>query len=145
MGSLAGIDQKNEVYNQVKLLKKSQEIIFGSLEDFDVVDADKNKGAFMSPILFLNEYPFKKTDCHNIEAFGPVSTIMPYSNIEEAIKLARMGKGSLVCSIITSNMKIAEKFNMPVICLIDTPGAYPGLEAEERGQAEAIAKNIQEM
>lgn len=42
-------------------------------------------------------------------------------------------------------MKIAEKFNMPVICLIDTPGAYPGIEAEERGQAEAIAKNIQEM
>ena len=42
-------------------------------------------------------------------------------------------------------MNIAEKFNMPVICLIDTPGAYPGLEAEERGQAEAIAKNIQEM
>jgi len=42
-------------------------------------------------------------------------------------------------------MKIAEKFNIPVICLIDTPGAYPGLEAEERGQAEAIAKNIQEM
>ena len=42
-------------------------------------------------------------------------------------------------------MKIAEKFNMPVICLIDTPGAYPGLEAEERGQAEAIAKNIQQM
>jgi len=42
-------------------------------------------------------------------------------------------------------MRIAEKFNMPVVCLIDTPGAYPGLEAEERGQAEAIAKNIQEM
>jgi len=42
-------------------------------------------------------------------------------------------------------MKIAEKFNMPVISLIDTPGAYPGIEAEERGQAEAIARNIQEM
>ena len=42
-------------------------------------------------------------------------------------------------------MKMAEKFNMPVITLIDTPGAFPGLEAEERGQAEAIAKNIQEM
>ena len=42
-------------------------------------------------------------------------------------------------------MKMAEKFNIPVVCLIDTPGAYPGLEAEERGQAEAIAKNIQEM
>ena len=42
-------------------------------------------------------------------------------------------------------MKLAERFNYPVICLIDTPGAYPGLEAEERGQAEAIAKNLFEM
>ena len=42
-------------------------------------------------------------------------------------------------------MKMAEKFNMPVVCLIDTPGAYPGIEAEERGQAEAIARNLIEM
>lgn len=42
-------------------------------------------------------------------------------------------------------MKLAEKFNKPIICFIDTPGAYPGLEAEMRGQAEAIAKNIYEM
>jgi len=42
-------------------------------------------------------------------------------------------------------MKLAEKFNVPIICLIDTPGAYPGLEAEERGQGEAIARNIYEM
>ena len=42
-------------------------------------------------------------------------------------------------------MKSAEKFNVPVVCLIDTPGAYPGLEAEERGQGEAIARNILEM
>jgi acetyl-CoA carboxylase carboxyl transferase subunit alpha len=42
-------------------------------------------------------------------------------------------------------MKLAEKFNKPVIALIDTPGAFPGLEAEERGQGEAIARNIYEM
>ena len=42
-------------------------------------------------------------------------------------------------------MKTAEKFNIPVVCLIDTPGAYPGIEAEERGQAEAIAQNLMEM
>jgi acetyl-CoA carboxylase carboxyl transferase subunit alpha len=42
-------------------------------------------------------------------------------------------------------MKLAEKFNKPVVCLIDTPGAFPGLEAEERGQGEAIARNIYEM
>ena len=42
-------------------------------------------------------------------------------------------------------MKLAEKFRRPVLCLIDTPGAYPGLDAEERGQAEAIARNLKEM
>ena len=110
MGSLAGNEQKNEVTDKVKKLANSQEIIYGNLEEFEVKGADKNKGAFISPILFLNDDPFKKTDCHNIEAFGPVSTIMPYKTIHEAIELAKMGKGSLVCSIITNDMKIAEEF-----------------------------------
>jgi oxepin-CoA hydrolase/3-oxo-5,6-dehydrosuberyl-CoA semialdehyde dehydrogenase len=110
MGALAGNEQKKEVKEKVNQLAKSQEIVFGSLKEFKVVGADKNKGAFMSPILFINNDPFNKTDCHNIEAFGPVSTILPYKDISEAIKLARMGKGSLVCSIITNDMKIAEEF-----------------------------------
>ena len=110
MGSLAGNEQKMEVREKVKELSKSQEIVFGSLDNFDVVGADKDKGAFISPILFLNDDPFNKIDCHNIEAFGPVSTILPYKNIEDAIELAKMGKGSLVCSIITNDMKIAEQF-----------------------------------
>ena len=114
MGSLAGKEQKEEVAEKVQQLSKSQEIIFGSLEDFEVIGANKNKGAFMSPILFLNDDPFNKTDCHEIEAFGPVSTILPYKNISEAIELARMGKGSLVCSIITNDMKIAEQFVLGV-------------------------------
>ena len=110
MGSLAGNEQKIEVTEKVNQLAQTQDIIFGSLEEFEVTGADKNKGAFISPILFLNDDPFNKTDCHNVEAFGPVSTILPYESIDEAIELARMGKGSLVCSIITNNMKIAEQF-----------------------------------
>jgi oxepin-CoA hydrolase/3-oxo-5,6-dehydrosuberyl-CoA semialdehyde dehydrogenase len=110
MGSLAGSEQKKEVTEKVQQLAQTQEIIYGSLEEFEVTGADKNKGAFISPILFLNDDPFNKTDCHNLEAFGPVSTILPYKTIEEAIELARMGKGSLVCSIITNDMKIAEQF-----------------------------------
>jgi oxepin-CoA hydrolase/3-oxo-5,6-dehydrosuberyl-CoA semialdehyde dehydrogenase len=110
MGSLAGNEQKIEVTEKVKQLAQSQEIVYGSLEEFEVTGADKNKGAFISPILFLNDDPFNKTDCHNVEAFGPVSTILPYKTIDEAIELARMGKGSLVCSIITNDMKIAEQF-----------------------------------
>ena len=110
MGSLAGSEQKKEVTEKVKKLAKTQDLVFGNLEEFDVIGADKNKGAFIPPILFLNDDPFNKTDCHNIEAFGPVSTILPYKDINEAIKLARMGKGSLVCSIVTNDMKIAEDF-----------------------------------
>ena len=110
MGSLAGKQQKIEVTEKVKQLAQTQEIIYGSLEEFEVIGADKNKGAFISPILFLNDDPFNKTDCHNIEAFGPVATILPYKTLAEAIELSRMGKGSLVCSIITNDMKIAEEF-----------------------------------
>ncbi|MEN8957597.1 MAG: phenylacetic acid degradation bifunctional protein PaaZ, partial [Flavobacteriales bacterium] len=110
MGSLAGQEQVKEVTERVNQLAKSQEIVFGSLSDFEVQGADKNKGAFFSPILFLNDDPFNKTDVHNLEAFGPVSTIMPYRTIEEAIELAKMGKGSLVCSIVTNDNKIAKEF-----------------------------------
>ena len=112
MGSLAGLEQREEVKEKVLELSKSQEIVYGDLNHFDVVGADKEKGAFIAPILFLNGDPFTKTDCHNIEAFGPVSTIMPYKNIDEAIELAKMGKGSLVCSIITADDSIAKEFVM---------------------------------
>ncbi len=110
MGSLAGISQRNEVREKVEQLLKTQEIIIGDLEKFDVVGADKNKGAFMAPIVFLNNNPFKNTDCHNIEAFGPVSTLMPYRELDEAIELANMGKGSLVSSIVTADNAIAKAY-----------------------------------
>ena len=112
MGSLAGLEQREEVKDKILQLSKSQEIIFGDLSNFEVVGADKEKGAFLPPILFLNNDPFNKIDCHNLEAFGPVSTLMPYKGIEEAIELANMGKGSLVCSIVTADDVIAKEFVM---------------------------------
>jgi oxepin-CoA hydrolase/3-oxo-5,6-dehydrosuberyl-CoA semialdehyde dehydrogenase len=117
MGSLAGKSQLKEVTEKVLQLSKTQQIVFGDLQNFEVKGADKNLGAFISPILFLNESPFKNQDCHNIEAFGPVSTIMPYKNIEEAVELAKMGKGSLVCSIVTANDKIARDFVIGAACM----------------------------
>lgn len=110
MGPLAGQTQRKEVREKVEQLAQSQSIIIGDLDKFDVVGADKNKGAFMSPIVFFNDDPFHKTDCHNIEAFGPVSTIMPYNTIDDAIELAKMGKGSLVCSIVTADDDVAKEF-----------------------------------
>ncbi len=110
MGALATRTQVDRVRENVELLMKSQKIAYGNLDDFEVLGADKNKGAFFSPILFRNDDPFNKTDVHEIEAFGPISTIMPYKNIEDAIELAKMGKGSLVSSIVTPNDKEASEF-----------------------------------
>ncbi len=110
MGALASFTQLEEVKSKVLELSKTQEIIYGSLNKVDTIGADTERGAFFSPILFFNKDPFKNTDCHNLEPFGPVSTLMPYKTTEDAIMLAKMGKGSLVCSIITANDKIAKEF-----------------------------------
>lgn len=117
MGALAGKEQQKEVKEKVLQLANSQEIVFGDIENVEVLGADKNKGAFLSPILFLNTSPFTHTDCHHIEAFGPVSTIMPYKNLEDAIALANMGKGSLVCSIVTASDQIARDFVTEAACM----------------------------
>ncbi len=109
MGPLAGISQRNEVREKVQQLARSQSIVIGNLDQFEVMGADKEKGAFLPPIIFLNTDPYTKTDCHNIEAFGPVSTIMPYTAISDAIALARMGLGSLVCSVVTADDDIAKE------------------------------------
>ncbi|HET6227611.1 MAG TPA: phenylacetic acid degradation bifunctional protein PaaZ [Bacteroidia bacterium] len=117
MGALAGKSQLKEVAEKVLQLSKSQEIVYGDLKQFEVSGADKEKGAFMPPILFLNKSPFENTDVHNVEAFGPVSTLMPYKTTEEAVELAKMGKGSLVCSIITNDDKIAKEFVIGAACM----------------------------
>ena len=110
MGALATRTQVDRVRENVELLAKSQDMVFGDLDGFEVFGADKNLGAFFSPVLFRNNDPFNKTDCHDIEAFGPVSTIMPYKEVEDAISLAKMGKGSLVSSIVTPDDKEAREY-----------------------------------
>lgn len=110
MGSLAGQDQRSEVRNQIQKLLSSSQIIYGSLDSVEVIDADANKGAFISPLLLLNEKPFISHEVHEVEAFGPVSTIMPYKNSDEAIELSKKGKGSLCSSIVTADDKIAKQY-----------------------------------
>ena len=110
MGSLAGEAQRREVKEQVQKLLASSQIIYGSMDSVELIDADANKGAFMSPILLLNDHPLNSKEVHEVEAFGPVSTLMPYQTIEEAIILAKMGKGSLVSSIVTADKKIAKQY-----------------------------------
>ncbi|NCT74924.1 MAG: phenylacetic acid degradation bifunctional protein PaaZ [Chitinophagaceae bacterium] len=110
MGPLAGETQRSEVKGQVQKLLASSQLIYGSLESVEVVDADAHAGAFLSPLLLLNEKPFVNIEAHEVEAFGPVSTLMPYTNMDEAIALSKMGKGSLCSSIVTANEKIAKQY-----------------------------------
>ena len=110
MGSLASLGQRQEVKAQVQKLLASSQIIYGSLDSVEVLDADANNGAFISPLLLINDKPFTAEEPHNVEAFGPVSTIMPYKNIDEAIALSKKGKGSLCSSIVTADQKIATRY-----------------------------------
>jgi oxepin-CoA hydrolase / 3-oxo-5,6-dehydrosuberyl-CoA semialdehyde dehydrogenase len=110
MGSLAGQSQREEVKMQVSKLLATSQLIYGSLDSVEVIDADAKKGAFISPLLLLNEKPFASNEAHDVEAFGPVSTIMPYKHMDEAIELSKKGKGSLCSSIVTANNKKAKQY-----------------------------------
>lgn len=110
MGSLAGESQRLEVRSQVEKLLASSQIVYGSLDSVEVVDADPVKGAFMSPVLLMNDKPHSSTEPHEVEAFGPVSTIMPYKNMDDAIALSKLGKGSLVTTIVTADYKEARQY-----------------------------------
>ncbi len=112
MGALASRDQVEEVKGRVEELSKTAELIYGSVDPVEIIDAAYEKGSFLSPILMLEKDPFKNTAVHELEAFGPVSTLMPYKNIDEAVSLAQMGKGSLVCSIATFDNELAKDFTV---------------------------------
>ena len=110
MGALAGNHQRDEVRAQAQKLLTTSELVYGSMDNVEVMDADAKIGAFISPMLLINKTPFSSEEPHNVEAFGPVSTIMPYKNIDEAIELSKKGKGSLVSSIVTSDASTARDY-----------------------------------
>ncbi|TAF50593.1 MAG: phenylacetic acid degradation bifunctional protein PaaZ, partial [Sphingobacteriia bacterium] len=110
MGSLAGESQRKEVKAQVEKLLSSSQLVYGSMEGLDVLDADATQGAFMSPLLLRNNQPFVQTNTHDTEPFGPVATLMPYKDLTAAIELVNMGKGSLVSSIVTHDQQKAKDY-----------------------------------
>lgn len=116
MGALAGKVHQQEVQEKIQQLAKNATILYGSNEVPDILGGNKDLGAFMAPVLMLQMNPFKHKEAHEIEAFGPVSTMMPYSTTEEAIELASMGKGSLCSSIITHDNKIATEYTLGAAC-----------------------------
>jgi oxepin-CoA hydrolase / 3-oxo-5,6-dehydrosuberyl-CoA semialdehyde dehydrogenase len=112
MGALVSHAQRESVKSQVQKIAETAQIVYGNFDDFDAIGADAKKGSFLRPILLREDNPMKNEAAHVTEAFGPVSTLMPYNTIEEAIKISKLGKGSLVSSIFTNDNAIAKEFTI---------------------------------
>ncbi len=106
MGALAGLGQREEVRGALKALSTGTRTIFGDPAHVEVVDADPDRGAFLSPIL-LRADDASRDEPHEVEAFGPVATLIPYSSGDEAVELAARGRGSLAGSIVTADPEFA--------------------------------------
>ncbi len=114
MGALASQDQRNSVRAAVAELSRSARVVAG--------DPDRswgNGGAFLEPILLRSDDPWGSPAIHDVEPFGPVSTIMPYKDLDDAIALANRGMGSLALSLFTYDTSVAEDFVLGA-------GAYHG-------------------
>ncbi|KHA50529.1 phenylacetic acid degradation bifunctional protein PaaZ [Sulfitobacter geojensis] len=112
MGALVSAGQKRDVLEKAALIGEEAECVFGNTDDFSVEGADKDKGAFVPPMLFHCANPDTAERVHDTEAFGPVSTVMPYRDLPHAIDLLNKGKGSLVASIITNDGNVAREVTL---------------------------------
>jgi len=110
MGSLVSTQQRDSVREQIAKIAETASIVYGNLDEVETIGGDAAKGAFIKPVLLREDHPLTNEAAHITEAFGPVSTLMPYKNLEEAIQLSQMGKGSLVSSISTYDDAIAKEY-----------------------------------
>lgn len=107
MGPVVGLDQRRDILSHVAMLKTEAQIVAGDPDSFFVEGADKSRGAFLPPLLLHCADPARAKNVHEIEAFGPVCTVMGYDGIDQAIALANRGGGSLVASVYSHDPRIA--------------------------------------
>jgi oxepin-CoA hydrolase/3-oxo-5,6-dehydrosuberyl-CoA semialdehyde dehydrogenase len=108
MGPLASHAQQRDVAERVAmLLKAGVDRVAGSSDSFEPLGVGVAEGAFFAPTLLTCSKPFDVDAVHDVEAFGPVSTLLAYDGLEEAMALAARGKGSLVATLVTRDPKIA--------------------------------------
>jgi len=110
MGALASLRQLDDVREKARQLAGEARLVFGDIEKVETVGVAAEQGAFLSPLLFRKDDPWSARLVHDVEAFGPVSTLMPYRDVADAIALANRGKGSLALSLFTHDPAIAREF-----------------------------------
>ncbi|KQP15797.1 phenylacetic acid degradation bifunctional protein PaaZ [Pseudorhodoferax sp. Leaf267] len=109
MGALASRAQQADVAERVELLLQGAELVHGARDGFAPVGDGVSDGAFFAPTLLLSRKPLEHDAAHDVEAFGPVSTLMPYDGIDEALALAARGRGSLVGTLVTRDPATAAR------------------------------------
>ena len=108
-GPLASRGQVEDVRKSLDALKAGANVVYGDPDQFEVTGADKARGAFFPAVLLHCPRPLERSEPHEIEAFGPVNTVMGYGSVDEAIELARRGRGSLVGSLFTQDDAVARE------------------------------------
>ncbi|CDG81306.1 phenylacetic acid degradation bifunctional protein PaaZ [Janthinobacterium agaricidamnosum] len=109
MGALASKEQQSDVAERLALLSRGNQIVFGAADGFQPLGDGAADGSFFAPTLLMCRDGHRNDAVHDVEAFGPVSTMMPYSDLDEALALAARGKGSLVSTLVTRDPKIAAR------------------------------------
>lgn len=112
MGPLSSQGQRRDVRANVRELAREAEIVFGDAEQCAVTGADAERGAFLSPLLLHCADPIRAERVHHVEAFGPVATLLPYDDLDQAIALAQRGEGSLVASAFSYDPAVTEQLVM---------------------------------
>jgi oxepin-CoA hydrolase/3-oxo-5,6-dehydrosuberyl-CoA semialdehyde dehydrogenase len=107
MGPLASHAQQADVAERIALLRKDAELAFSGKAEW--VGEGTSNGAFCAPTLLACRKPMDVDSVHNVEAFGPVSTVMAYEEFDEALALAARGQGSLVATLVTKDAAVAAK------------------------------------
>ncbi|NKQ56274.1 phenylacetic acid degradation bifunctional protein PaaZ [Amycolatopsis sp. K13G38] len=107
MGALASLEQREEVRRSLKALLAAGSVVYGDPDQVEVVDADTERGAFLSPVLLKGDP--ERAEPHEVEAFGPVSTLLPYTSTAQVIDYAARGQGSLAGSIVTGDAEFARE------------------------------------
>jgi oxepin-CoA hydrolase/3-oxo-5,6-dehydrosuberyl-CoA semialdehyde dehydrogenase len=109
MGPLVSQEQRTDVLARVAELRREADLVAGNLDQFEVQGADRARGAFVPPLLLLARDPPRARAIHEVEAFGPVATILPYRDTADAIELARRGEGSLAASVFCADDSLATR------------------------------------
>lgn len=114
MGALASMSQLEDVRAKARELQTEARLVFGEIDRVDAVGVEPGQGAFISPLLFRADDPWSAKLIHDMEPFGPVATLMPYKNLEDAIALANRGQGSLALSLFNYDPAVTRRFVLGV-------------------------------